>query len=338
MIAYAGAKESPYMKIIAAIVFSLAAACAFAQDAAPENVAEQIVVVGQKPGPGLWKVSKGDHVLWVFGSYSPLPKKMEWRAREVESILAESQEYLQPPNARADVGFFKSLTLLPQMIGLKKNPDGAELKDVLPPEVHARWLELKKKYIGEDSGIERERPLFAAGELHRRALDKIGLGSDRDVRERIEKIVKQHKIRTTKTEIQLALDDPSRLLKEFKKSPLEDVDCFRKTLDHLEGDLDSLRVRANAWAVGDIEAIRKLNFAERDISCRDAVFNSQFMKEQASFRLMEERMRDSWLNAAERALAANRSTFAMLQLKDIVDAKGYLAALEARGYSVQKPE
>jgi len=326
------------MKIFAAIALYLAAACAFAQDVEPEIIPEQIVVVGQKPGPGLWKVSKGDHVLWVFGSYAPLPRKMEWRSREVEKILAESQEYLLPPNARADVGFFKGLTLLPQMIGLKKNPDDAELKDVLPADVYARWLELKHKYIGEDSGIERERPLFAAGELHRRALGKIGLGSGNEVRERIDKIAKQNKVPATKTTITLALDDPSRMLKEFKKSPLEDVACFRKTLDQLEGELDTLRTRANAWAVGDIGEILKLNFAERENSCRDAMYNSQFMQEQASFRSMEERMRESWLSAAERALAANRSTFAVLQLRDIVDPKGYIAALEARGYSVHKPE
>jgi len=326
------------MKIAAAILLSLVASSPFAQDAEPEKLSEQIVVVGQKPGPGLWKVSKGDHVLWVFGSYAPLPRKMEWRSREVEQILAESQEYLLPPNARADVGFFKGLTLLPQMIGLKKNPDGAELKDVLPADVYARWLELKQKYIGEDSGIERERPLFAAGELHRRALGKIGLGTDKEVRARIEKLVKQYELRSTKTEVLLALDDPSRMLKEFKKSPLEDVACFRKTLDQLEGELDTLRKRANAWAVGDIGEILKLNFADRENSCRDAVYNSQFVKEQASFHSMEQRMRESWLSAAERALAANRSTFAVLQLRDIVDPEGYIAALKARGYLVQPPE
>lgn len=326
------------MKIAAAILLSLAASSPFAQDAEPEKPSEQIVVVGQKPGPGLWKVSKGDHVLWVFGSYAPLPRKMEWRSREVEKILAESQEYLLPPNARADVGFLKGLTLLPQMIGLKKNPDGAELKDVLPADVYARWLELKQKYIGDDGGIERERPLFAAGELHRRALGKIGLGTDKEVRERIGKLVKQYNLRSTKTEVLLALDDPSRMLKEFKKSPLEDVACFRKTLDQLEGELDTLRTRANAWAVGDIGEILKLNFAERENSCRDAVYNSQFMKEQASFQSMEQRMRESWLSAAERALAANRSTFAVLQLRDIVDPDGYIAALKTRGYSVQPPE
>ena len=43
-------------------------------EAAPTTV----VVSGKRPGPGLWKVSKDGHVMWVFALYSPLPQKMEW--------------------------------------------------------------------------------------------------------------------------------------------------------------------------------------------------------------------------------------------------------------------
>ena len=31
-----------------------------------EPAPEQIHVVAQRPGPGMWKVTKGEHVLWVF--------------------------------------------------------------------------------------------------------------------------------------------------------------------------------------------------------------------------------------------------------------------------------
>eukprot|EP01034_Spumella_vulgaris_P036081 gene36081-44497_t len=108
-----------------------AAEATAAIEAEAEAVPEKILVVGQKPGPGLWKVSKDGHVLWVFGTYSPLPQKMEWRSQQVESILSQSQEYLTPPGASASVGWLRGLTLLPSLIGVKKNPDGATLKDVL---------------------------------------------------------------------------------------------------------------------------------------------------------------------------------------------------------------
>ena len=36
---------------------------------------EPIVVSGVQPGPGLWKVSRGGHVLWVLCVLSPVPRR-----------------------------------------------------------------------------------------------------------------------------------------------------------------------------------------------------------------------------------------------------------------------
>ncbi|USX26563.1 TraB/GumN family protein [Oxalobacteraceae bacterium OTU3CINTB1] len=307
--------------------------------AGEDVIAETILVAGQRPGPGLWKVSKGDHVLWVFGTYSPLPKKMEWRSKEVEAILAQSQEYLQPPGATSNVGFFRQMTLLPFAIGFKKNPDGAELKDLLPEPVYARWLVLKKKYIGDDDGIERERPIFAADTLFRKGLEQAGLGSGgREVRETIEKLVKQSKIKMTSTVAKLEIDDPVKMLREFKKSSLDDVACFSNTMARLEDDIDAMRVRANAWAKGDLEAIQKISYADRDGACDSAVLNSALLQSRPGLNSVQQKIQDSWVAAAEKSLAANVSTFATLPVKDLLDPKGFVAALEAKGYVVQKPE
>jgi hypothetical protein len=329
-------------RLLPALLACLLAAPAWAQTETPADgaapVAESILVVGQRPGPGLWKISKGEHVLWVFGSYSPLPRNMEWRSQQVESILAQSQEYLTPPTASANVGFFQSLTLLPHAIGFKKNPDGAQLKDLLPDDVYARWQLLKKKYIGEDDGIERERPIFVADELFRKGLEQAGLSAGYDVRKAIEKIVKKNKIKTTGSDVELAVDNPAQLLKDFKKSPLDDVACFSKTLDRLETDIEAMRVRANAWAKGDLETIQKLSYADRESACHAAIVNSAFIKQQPGLRSVEERVQDAWLASAEKSLAANASTFAILPLRDILAPNGFVSALRAKGYQVDAPE
>lgn len=301
-------------------------------------VPEQILVVGQKPGPGLWKVSRDGHVLWVFGTYSPLPQKMEWRSQQVETILAQAQEYLPPPSAQASVGFWGGVTLLPHLIGLKKNPDGARLKDVLPADVYTRWQALKGKYLGENEGIERERPIFAAETLFRAGLQQAGLSKGYEVSAMIDKIVKQRKIKVTRTGIALPLDDPARLMKDFKKSQLEDVACFSTTLERLESDIDAMRIRANAWAKGDLEAIRKLSYPDQETACSDAMRNAAFVKDQPGFQDVAGRLQSSWIGAAEKALAANDTSFATLRLADILAPKGYLAALQAKGYQVESPD
>lgn len=301
-----------------------------------EVAPEKILVVGQRPGPGLWKVSKGDHVLWVFGTYSPLPMKMEWRSQEVESILAKSQEFIWPPSPKMPI--FQIARALPFAIGADKNPGDATLKDVLPPDVYARWLPLREKYIRDVDRVERRRPLFAAGDLYGGALYKNGLANSRDVTEAIVKIARKNKLKITEPKVDLSIESPVKAVRDFKKSSLEDVQCFFKTIERLETDIDAMRVRANAWAKGDLETIRKLVFADGGEACHAAVMNSAIMKEQPGIQSLDERMQQAWVEAAERALANNASTFAVLSLKRIFDPKGVLADLQARGYRVESPE
>lgn len=310
------------------------------QAAQPEVVAEpgaQVVVSGRRPGPGLWKVSRGEHVMWVFGTYSPLPQKMEWDDSRVERLIGQSNEVLAPPSVGISVGW-NGLLALPSLIGLKKNPDGATLHDVLPAEVYARWSLLKQKYIGDDDGIERERPFFAAEGLLEAGLKKNGLQNDLAVRRQIEKIAKKKDVKVTSTGVFVKIADPRRTLKEFNKSQLEDVACFTKTMDSFEVDIDAMRARANAWAKGNIAEISKLDYAERDDACRDAMLGSGIARTDPALQGMSERARADWFKHAERALAANATTFAVLSMKEIMGPKSYLAELQAKGYTVEAPK
>jgi uncharacterized protein YbaP (TraB family) len=305
--------------------------------AAPEAAPEQILVVGQKPGPGLWKVSKDDHVMWVFGTYAPLPKDMEWRSQQVEAKIAQAQELITAPSAQLGVGFFRTLTALPFMIGMEDNPDGKVLSDLVPADTYGRWLALRKQYLKDDDGFERKRPLFAAEALTARATSAAGLSKGADLNEKLAQIAKQNKVKVTSTAVKMELDSPVKTLREFKKTPLEDVACFTKTIERLQTDLDALRTRANAWSKGDIEAIRALDFSEQEASCLNAIQDSKIMQEQG-FGGIDTRMRASWLGAAEKALAANKATFAVLPIKHIIGKQAYLADLQAKGYTVEQPE
>jgi hypothetical protein len=325
-------------RTIAAAALCLLAGAAWAQEdsAPPAADAEQVLIVGQRPGPGLWKVSKGDHVLYVLGDYAPLPVKMDWRSHEVESIIARSQEYLAKPQFGISVGFWGSLKLLPSMFTFKNNPDGAKLVDVLPAETYDRWQVLKAKYIGKDNGIERERPLFVAETLYAKGLEKNGLTMHTDVYAKLNKLVKQYKVKTTSSDIGMELEDPGQTLKDFKNSHGGDTACFAKTVERLESDIDSMRARANAWSVGDMSKIASLNFADREEACMDAVLKNEAFKSKLQ-NVMED-LKKKWVANAERALEANSTTFAVLALHSVLDPKGPVAELKARGYKVEAPE
>lgn len=301
-------------------------------------VPEQIVVVAQRPGPGMWKVAKGEHVLWVFGTHAPLPKNMEWRSQQVEAVIARSQEYLAPPGATASPGFFKGITLLPHLIGIRKNPDGATLRDLMPPDDYARWTELKAKYLPGNEDAERERPIFAAEALVRVARKQAGLASDEAVRKRVQELVKKNKLKHTSSNIDLPMDNARSMLKNFKKTALKDVACLSKTMATLEAEIAEASARANAWARGNLDEMRKLDFVERDQACFESVLDSAVFDAEPDFKNMRSLMRQKWLAAAENALAANTSTFALMAVKDILDPNGPVAALAAKGYKVDAPD
>ena len=101
---------------------------------AAEEEIDEVLIIGEQPGPSLWKVYKDDHVLWVLGTLSPLPKKMQWRSQQADSALINSQELLLPPASKLDVGFFSIAAAAPSLIGIQKNPDGSRLEEILSPE------------------------------------------------------------------------------------------------------------------------------------------------------------------------------------------------------------
>ncbi len=335
-----------------ALLFGLQSLPAHSQSATPEEVIVEddtplpegvkvldvMVVSGAQPGPGMWKVWKGDHVLWIMGTQSPLPRKMDWVSREVEKTIAQSDEILfeTSVSVSTDRGMFGNLLLIPSLYGARKNPDDAELKDVLSPELYKRWSVLKAKYIGRDNSIEKWRPIFAAQELYDQAIKKSGLSSDNVVRPIVEDAAKEYKKKIIRPKIEVKIEKPKAVIKEFSKTSLADIDCFSKTMDRLETDLNAMIERGNAWAIGDIEGLKKLSFTDQAQSCISALTNAA-ISQKNGFDDLRPKAKAEWLKAADAALAKNKSTFAILPMGDMVKPTGLLASLREKGYLIEEP-
>ncbi|KAA0069284.1 TraB/GumN family protein [Rhodanobacter sp. T12-5] len=297
-----------------------------------------VVVSGVQPGPGLWKVSKGEHVMWVLGTLSPLPRGMQWRSQEVEQVIGASQQVLLAPSVKlkADVGFFGKLFLLPSAYGARKNEDGQTLQQVLPPPVYARWQVLKQKYIGDDRGIERWRPLFAAQELYRKALKANGLSRSGGVGSKVEALAKRYGVPEVSADYPVLIEHPRAAIKAFRQAAPHDITCFIRTLDSVEHDLPAMTARANAWATGDLPALRELPDSDRRDACVAALTGAGFAQT-LGLDDVPAKQRAVWLAAARKALAANAQTFALLPMDELLKPDGYLAALQAEGYRIDAP-
>lgn len=299
---------------------------------------EAIVVTGRQPGPGLWKVRRGDHVLWILGVQSPLPKRMQWDSANVERKIAQSQEVLAMPDVSidADVGFFRGLTLLPSLLRARKNPDGKTLRDIVTPEQYARWTVLKARYIGGDRDVEEWRPLFAALRLYNKAIERTGLSDSPMAMDLVRKAAKRGRVPVTEPTVAVKVADPKSALKEFSRTTLDDTQCFARTLERIDADLGTMVVRANAWAEGDVETLRANTRPTQWTVCAAAMTGNAIARK-AGLADIEEKVRAKWLEAAESALARNASTFAVLPMGQMFSDDGYLARLVASGYLVEEP-
>jgi hypothetical protein len=349
---------------IAAISFLTVAAHA-ADEPAQEEL-ETVVVTGEVPGPGLWKVSRGDHVMWVLASYSPLPKGMIWRTRQIDERIAESQEVLYTPyvNVRPNIGMMRGFTLMSAANKTSKLPDGKTLKDVLPPADYARWLMLRDKYLGK-SDVEKQRPATAMRMLRMQALRQNGLQGGPAVREVVDDARKKHKVKpvwlpTVRRTVEL--EDPRGMLEGLQELQPEEVECFIRDLDRVEPDLERDKALANAWSLGDTGQLRSMF---RQVTLRDVIRDGCLLLTlegatmwakyeegtSADAANMKKLIEDflwhgeqatlqaqlDWLKAAQAALAKNKSTFALLSLAEVLSPDGHLGKLRALGYTVEEP-
>src|SRR5579859_373885 len=317
-----------------ALAVLLGAAVAGAQQAppgAPAAPITEIVVQGQHQGPRMWVVRKGDHTLWILGTLAPLPKKMVWQPSVVREVLQQSQEVVPAwPSYGIGANPFTALRLFIQWRRMQRPPDKLPLRETLPPQLYARVVALEAKYDPHDARLEELRPMMAAERLTTRVLDASGLDFHNEVQHTVLALARQQGVRIRQDK--LKIDDPVDVLKEVGTTPLAaEVACLDAVVTRLETDLGPMQARARAWALGDVDALRKLPHTDERTACVAAVSTSERV------RKLIERAQDDWLLAVQDSLAHNRGTLAVQTMDRLLGEGGALAALRARGYRVEGP-
>lgn len=323
-----------YAALLGSLVSSATGATGAAATAAaapPPQQLDEIAIVGERPGPRLWKVSKADHVLWLLGTLNHLPKRMTWRSSEVDAVLAQSQELLTSgPSVSASVGPIGAIRLYLQWRRTQKSPDHLKLNVWLPAPLYARFEALKARFDAGDNAIEELRPSFAALRLYEHAVDAAGMTAHDEVEQTVIKLAKRQRIPIQRAE--LKIEDPSGALKEVSElPPTVEIDCMAATVTRLETDLPSMQERARAWAVGDVDRLRALPYPNQREACLSALSNSPRIK------ALVTQVTQAWNSEAEAALTRNRVSFAMRPIYELLDADGPLARFRAEGYRVEGP-
>jgi hypothetical protein len=302
-----------------------------------QAMVEEVLVTGERPGPGMWRVLNGSHDLWILATLDPLPKNMFWRSRLVEKRISSSQLVLAPPEVMIDLHFLNNSVFQNALERARRAPGHQTLAEVLPPDVYLRWRPLQRKYLYHQS-YEHTRPILAAVDLYEQAVDQSGLTSDDlNIWRTVERKAHSHDVRILAVNVDWQRDRAYDWIREFTEIPLEqEVACLEKTIERLETDLGPMRHRANLWSVGDVEGLLAQTYPDDRMACFKTLFSVSKWHDQLEHAYAQ--LSDEWLAAVDSALKKNKSTFAVLPISQLLAADGWLAKLRAKGYLVEDPK
>ncbi|MHB8570125.1 MAG: TraB/GumN family protein, partial [Metallibacterium sp.] len=129
-------------------------------------------------GPAIWGISKGNHVLWIVGSISPIQKDLQWNPKNVAELMKTARVFIAEPNGNY-AKWLPTLRLI-QVDWLehhqwRENPHGAVLLNILSNPLYEQWIQLWKKYGNGHNPPDRLTPFYAQEMLYKHFRDHYGL-------------------------------------------------------------------------------------------------------------------------------------------------------------------
>ncbi len=292
----------------------------------PPEQLQELVVTGERTGPGLWHVHRGTSQLWILGSISPLPKGITWRSTQVERLLASTNLVLVPKPL--EIGIVRILWLLITEHGVLMVHGGKRLRDVMPAGLYARFARARARFTTDPDKWERYRPIVASAFLEREAFHSVGLSAKLDLGAALRILAKKHDVRVEEVKI-AGVGDLVDALKTMP--PATENACVDASVVTVESGLPRLIDRARAWATGDVASIESHPEPAEVDACLKALDSG------ASAGDLPGRIRRSWLDAMLRALQNPGTTIAVVNMDLLLAQGGLLDELRGRGYAIEAP-
>lgn len=341
-------KASLPRRFLILIASFLTAGASLSSHTQTDDVPMEIVVFGKQPGPPLWRVKNGDNTMYIFARLSPIPKNITWESQRVAQVIDEADEFISEPDVDVSVSplvmlnpinIFRGMSLSKRVM---RNDNDAALKDVLPPELYARFFALKAHYFPKNRKIETYRPIVAGSQMISEVQDAADLVPANDVDKQIRRLVKRNRsIRTTEIRYDMKIEGGFKVIARRAEELMDSIphelelSCFERMIARMEENIEEMQYRASAWAQGYIQEFKYIPLrGDADDDCTNMMMVSS---EQQTINEIIAIISNQWLDAAEKALISNRTTFAVLNINELLLDDGLLAQLASRGYEVIEP-
>ena len=301
----------------AALPCVAAAAPAVAQPAPDWSVQELVVTAA--PVPVMWRLSQGESEVWVLGVLPVMPKDQVWNAKPLERVIAGARVVLTPPVATAGLG--SAFQILTQH-GL---PHGQTLDAQLTPELKARLDRGRAMAHVSPTAYAHDKPIWATLMLWTAYMRAARL-SGAEPRATLERLARAHHVPVRP----VASYKAGAMVTNFLHlTPQEGGACLSSILTDIQAAEADARPAAQAWARGDLKAVRA-HYAEPSVRL--------CLEQATSYRALADRSVEDVEKALTAALATPGKSVAIFPLGELLRRGGALDRLRAEGVKVEAPE
>jgi len=281
------------------------------------TLVEELVVTGRLPGPAWWRVTKGDSVVYVLGSPSLAPERMQWDRGIFEHRLQGANEVILPYRGLR----VKVVGAPGAMIAYMRLRSSKPFEDTLPPELRSRFAAVREK-IGQPAKRYGTKNPLAAGVMLAGDYREATNLTDSDPTKLIRYLAQQAGVKVE----QKTYDVGPLLRGMVKTSYTGGMACLEEVLAEAEAGSAATRAAARAWADGDVRgALAAERSYERCLNAAPGAiaFDARAKADQAA--------------AIAKALEKPGHSIALVQLRPLLSQGGVLDRLRAQGFEIKTP-
>ncbi|HEY2752063.1 TraB/GumN family protein [Phenylobacterium sp.] len=278
---------------------------------------EELVVMGRLPGPAWWTVSNGATTVYVLGSPSLAPKRMEWDRAIFDRRLTGANVVILPfQDVKVTV-----TGALGAAISFMRLRGGGPFEATLDPQTKTRFVAARTGLGQAADHYGTRNPLAAGLRLATDYRDNKNL-TNADPTKLIKLLAGRAKVPIVQRSYNLG----PLMGAILRTPPAAGRACFDEVLAQVEAGPGVTRAAAKAWAQGDVRgALDNERTYER---CIAMVPGAQ---------TFDARVKADMAADIERALKTPGHALAVVPLRPLLAQGGVLDQLRAKGYTVKTP-
>jgi hypothetical protein len=296
---------------------------AMAQRLRAPSPIETVVVTADQRGPAIWHATKGGADVAILGIVEPLPDGFAWNAKPLEAILGEARRVLLPPQVR--MGVFSGVWFYLTESDLLHAPHGLTLRNVLDPRIAAELARTCDVLHEPHDRYSSDSPILAAmrlGSDFRHVFDL----TTHEPGDRIAALARARRVNVRRIATYDLIPSGEELL---KLPPAVTGKCIEAAVQDIGFQSRHVHAAANAWAVGDVNAMMA--------NWSPSQFTSCLVRLSPHATAIDARSIADTVASIDDAIADGGHTLAVVKFGILLRKDGVLDRLKAEGISIAAP-